>query len=92
MVVEGLTEVAVPLVTVRLPGVMTPVPPEKVPVRLVLEPVVMVAALAVKLEIAGGGLVLPGLPPPQPVSVTIPSPKTAAAAATKPLSPMASSN
>jgi hypothetical protein len=37
------------------PPVMTPVPPVKTAVRLELFPVVMVAGLAVKLVIVGGG-------------------------------------
>ena len=44
-----------PLVTVMLPGVTTPVPPVKTAVRLELPPAVMVAGLAVKLVIVGGG-------------------------------------
>jgi hypothetical protein len=51
----GLTETGVPLVTEMLPGVITPVPPVKVAVRLELEPTVMVVGLAVKLVIDGGG-------------------------------------
>ena len=52
----GLTETGVPLVTEMLPGVITPVPPAKVAVRLELPPTVMIAGLAVKLVIEGGGL------------------------------------
>lgn len=44
-----------PLVIVRLPGVMTPVPPLKTAVRSVLEPETMVPEAAVKLVIAGAG-------------------------------------
>ena len=49
----GLTLTATPLVAGRLPGVMTPVPFAKTPVRKVLPPVVMVVALEVKLLIVG---------------------------------------
>jgi hypothetical protein len=52
-VVVGLTLTATPLVAVRLPGVITPVPPVKTAVRPELDPAVMVAGLAVKLVIAG---------------------------------------
>ena len=55
MVDVGLTGIAVPLVTVMLPGATTPVPPVKTAVRLELPPVVIVAGLAVKLVIVGGG-------------------------------------
>jgi hypothetical protein len=52
----GLTLKGVPLVTAILPGVTTPVPPVKSAVKLELPPeVVMVAGLAVKLEIVGTG-------------------------------------
>ena len=37
-VADGVTLTAVPLVALILPGVMTPVPPENTPVRLVLAP------------------------------------------------------
>jgi hypothetical protein len=49
----GVTGTAVPLVTVILPGVITPVPPVKTPVRFVDEPAVIVEELAVKLVIVG---------------------------------------
>ena len=52
VVLAGLTVTAVPLVAERSPGVITPVPPEKTPVRLEDCPAVMVAGLAVKLVIA----------------------------------------
>jgi hypothetical protein len=51
VVTVGLTLTAVPLVTGRLPGVMTPVPPVKTAVRLEAEPTVMVDGLATKLVI-----------------------------------------
>lgn len=41
------------LVTEILPGVITPVPLEKIAVRLAELPVVMVEALVTKLDIAG---------------------------------------
>ena len=56
MVVVGLTLTAVPLVTARLPGVITPVPLAKTAVRLELPPAVVVAGLATKLVIVGAGL------------------------------------
>ena len=55
VVVVGLTLTAVPLVTVRLPGVITPVPLEKTAVRLELPPARIVAGLATKLVIVGAG-------------------------------------
>jgi hypothetical protein len=53
VVTEGETFTAVPLVTARLPGVITPLPFEKTPVRLALPPAATVVGLAVKLAIAG---------------------------------------
>ena len=53
MVAEGETLTAVPLVTEMLPGVITPVPPEKTPVRLEVDPAAIVPGLAVKLAIDG---------------------------------------
>jgi hypothetical protein len=53
VVAVGLTVTPVPLAAVRLPGVMTPVPFAKTPVRVVLDPVVMVDGLASKLLIVG---------------------------------------
>ena len=66
----GLTLTATPLVAGKLPGVMTPVPPENTPVRVVLPPAVIVVEAAVKLEIEGGGAEVPELEeePPQPVT------------------------
>ena len=55
MVVVGLTLTATPLVTVRLPGLITPVPFAKTAVKLELPPTVIVAGLAAKLEIVGAG-------------------------------------
>ena len=46
---------AAPLVAAMLPGVITPVPPVKTPVRVALDPVVMVAGDAAKLVIDGAG-------------------------------------
>jgi hypothetical protein len=55
VLVVGLTETGVPLVIEMLPGVITPVPPVNTADRLELPPTVMVAGLAVKLVIEGGG-------------------------------------
>jgi hypothetical protein len=90
----GLTGTAVPLVAAMLPGVMTPVPPVKLPVRLELWPELIVAGLAAKLRIVGAVPPVPlGPLPPQPVSDTIPNPKMAAiTAAKRPLRLMASSS
>jgi len=52
-VTEGETLTGVPLVAGRFPGVMTPVPLVKIPVRLVEPPTVMPAGLALKLVIVG---------------------------------------
>ena len=54
MVDDGETATALPLLTEMLPGVMTPVPPEKTAVRLELDPAVIVEGLAVKLLMDGG--------------------------------------
>ena len=68
MVTVGFTVTATPLVAARLPGVMTPVPLEKTPVRLTFAPAEMELELAVKLEMAGGGGVIGADDPlPQPV-------------------------
>jgi hypothetical protein len=63
----GLTVTAVPLAAEieELPPVMTPAPPEKMPVRLELVPAVMVAGLAVKLVMEGAGPVVVLTEPPQ---------------------------
>jgi hypothetical protein len=75
----GVTETPVPLVAEMLPGVMTPVPLEKTPVRLELAPSVTIAGLAPKLEMAGGGILVLVLPP-QPTKVV--NPRASAAATT----------
>jgi ABC-type nickel/cobalt efflux system permease component RcnA len=54
VIVVGLTLTAVPLVTEILPGLMTPVPPEKTAVRLELVPVSMVGGAATKLVMMAG--------------------------------------
>ena len=53
MVAVGLTLTGVPLVTGRLPGVISPVPPVKTAVRLELPPIAMDDGFAVKLVIDG---------------------------------------
>jgi hypothetical protein len=53
VVAVGLTVSSAPLVAGRLPGVMTPLPFAKTPVRVALDPVVIVDGLAVKLVIVG---------------------------------------
>ena len=53
MVAAGLTLTGVPLVTARLPGVITPVPFTKTAVRLEFAPAAIVAGFAVKLVING---------------------------------------
>ncbi len=55
VVAVGLTVTATPLVAGRLPGVMTPVPLAKTPVRAALDPFGMEVGLAVKLVIVGAG-------------------------------------
>jgi hypothetical protein len=55
VVVVGLTLTAVPLVTVRLPGVITPVPFAKTAVRFALVPSEIAVGFAPKLVIVGGG-------------------------------------
>lgn len=71
----GLTFTAVPLVTGKLPGVMTPVPLAKTAVRAELPPAVIVAGLAVKLVMEGAGdtvtvTVLVAVPP-EPETVRV---------------------
>jgi len=56
VVAVGLTLTAAPLVTTRLPGVITPAPPVKVASRLELLPDVIVAGVALKILITGVGL------------------------------------
>ena len=55
VVVAGSTFSGVPLVTDRLPGVITPVPLAKTAVRLELPPTVIVAGFATKLVMVGAG-------------------------------------
>ena len=74
MVVVGLTVTATPLVAGRFPGVITPVPFAKTPVRAAVDPSVIEVRFAVRLVIEGGGSdvwVLDGLPP-QPVKTARP--------------------
>ena len=51
----GVTVTATPSVMVTLPGVSTPVPPEKTPVIWVVPPSVTIAGLATRLVIVGNG-------------------------------------
>jgi hypothetical protein len=53
VVAVGETLTVVPLVTVMLPGVITPVPLKNTPVRLADPPALTVAGLAAKLDIDG---------------------------------------
>jgi hypothetical protein len=53
VVAEGETFTADPLLTAMFPGVITPVPFEKMPVRLVDPPSVIELGFAVKLVIVG---------------------------------------
>jgi hypothetical protein len=78
VVLVGLTDTAVPLVTEILPGVITPVPLEKFAVRLELAGAVIVAGLAVKLEMLGG------VPPPPPPPLMLPPPQPATPIETTP--------
>ena len=76
VVAVGLTVTAAPLVAGKFPGVMTPVPFAKTPVRAAVDPFVMEVRFALKLVIeAGGGgsdvWVLDGLAP-QPVKAARP--------------------
>jgi hypothetical protein len=75
VVAVGLTETAVPLVTLMLPGVSTPLPPVNIAVRLELPPEVMIAGLAVKLVMASGLMVTVVVAvtvvPPLPVTVRV---------------------
>ena len=76
VVVAGVTVTAVPLDAARFPGVITPVPPEKTPVRVALFPSTMVAGFATKLVIEAGGVLFPPpeLDPPQPLKTAKPQP------------------
>ena len=67
VLVVALTVTATPLVAGRLPGVMTPVPFAKTPVRVALDPSVMEVGFTVKLVIEGGGVWVLDDPLPQPV-------------------------
>lgn len=69
LVAVGLTGTATPLLAGRSPGVMTPVPFAKMPVRVALDPSVMEVGFAVKLVIEGDGGGVWALDdlPPQPV-------------------------
>jgi hypothetical protein len=80
VVVEGLTLTAVPLVTDRLPGVITPVPFANTAVRLELPPTAIVAGFAVKLVIAGGGGVVDVISDDPPQPIRLPKPRLRARA------------
>jgi hypothetical protein len=56
VVVVGLTVTATPLLAARLPGVITPVPFAKTPVRAALAGAVMEVGFAVKLVIEAGSV------------------------------------
>jgi hypothetical protein len=77
VVAVGLTLTGVPLVTVRLPGVITPVPFANTPVRFVLAPYVIVVGLATKLVIVAAGFTVTvtiwvaGVPPAGGVTVRV---------------------
>jgi len=70
----GVTGISVPLVAAILPGVMTPVPPVKYPVRLLVEPASIWVGVAVKLVIFAALTVTVALAsalvPPDPVQVS----------------------
>jgi fructose 1,6-bisphosphatase len=53
VVVEGVTATAVPLIAGRFPGVITPVPFAKIPVRFEVPPAVIDVGFAIKLVIVG---------------------------------------
>jgi hypothetical protein len=72
VVTVGLTVTATPLVAARLPGVITPVPFAKTPVRAALDPAAMEVGFAVKLVIEGGVVWLLDDPLPQPVNAAKP--------------------
>jgi hypothetical protein len=67
MVADGATLTAVPVVAAMLPGVITPEPPLNVGIKLELVPASIVAGVALKPFISGGGPVIVELPPPHPV-------------------------
>jgi hypothetical protein len=81
VVAVGLTLTPVPLVAERLPGVITPVPFEKTPVRLELAPELMEAGLAVKLLMEGGVPPPPLRPPPPQAAIHMQAAETVARAA-----------
>src|ERR1700679_2189441 len=84
VVAVGLTFTATPLVAARLPGVITPVPFAKTPVRAALDPAAMEVGFAVKLVIEGGVVWLLDAPPPQPANPPRPRMRiTASGARTK---------
>lgn len=56
VVEEGLMLTGVPLLTGRLPGEMTPVPPVKTAVSVKVAPASTIAGLAVKLVMDGAGV------------------------------------
>ena len=75
----GFTVTATPLVAGRLPGVTTPAPFAKTPVRVALDPSVMEAGFTVKLLIEGrGGVWMLDDPVPQPVKPARPRLRVAA--------------
>ena len=57
VVTGGVTLTVCPLVTAMFPGAMTPVPLAKTAVKLEELPVVIAAGLAVKLVMAGAGVI-----------------------------------
>jgi hypothetical protein len=71
VVAAGFTLTAVPLLAAMFPGVITPVPPLKTPVRLAVDPASMVVGLPLKLVIVGG------VPPPPPPPPEFPPPQPA---------------
>jgi hypothetical protein len=64
---DGVTLTAVPLVAEMFPGVITPVPLVKTPVRPADAPAVTAVGLAVKLVMVGCGTGTDVDPPEQPV-------------------------
>jgi len=81
VVSEGVTLTAAPLVTERLPGVMTPVPPVKTPVKLVVPPGVTEVGLATKLVMTGSETDLALNELTQPVRLPRPRQRTKASVA-----------
>jgi hypothetical protein len=70
VVIDGVTITEFPLVTARLPGVMSPVPLVKTPMRLAVPPAVIDAGVAVKLVMEGSENCLKPTELPQPVKQT----------------------